>query len=206
MRCLRLTLLPLLLVACSDGPPTAPNQLTSSPEFNFTDGPDTPGSGVVFRITRDDNTDFWWMYVLDEESGLLAEATTDPNGICQGGVSNDRPIHIQVVNNFNVLVASSDWYATAWDARNWSGNIFSLADYCAWTGAQVSLASGPVDFRRHWTGAAEDWMVQGQLDRTDGLGMSHLRMKLGRFWDVHPPYGFLGFKNQDVHLNPDPRY
>jgi hypothetical protein len=200
-----LTLVAALAAACSDQAPTAPDEGTVSLEANFLNGPDVPGNGVVLRITLDDNTDFWWMYVLDEKTHLLAEAATDPNGVCEGGVLADRVIRIQVVNDFNVLVASSDWYAVAWDGSNWSGNIFNLVDYCAWTGAEGSLASGQVDFRRHWTGSAEDWMVQGQLDRTDGLGQSHLRMKLGRFWDVHPPYGFLGFKNQDVHLNPDPR-
>jgi len=136
----------------------------------------------------------------------LAEAATRPGGVCQGGDTADRPVDVQVSTAFwNVLVQSSDWYAVAYDATNWTGNIYNVADYCAWTGAQPTLATGPVDFRRHLTGLAEDWMVQGQLDRTDGLGRAHLRMKLGRLYDPKPPWDFIGFKNQDVHLSPDPR-
>jgi len=194
----------LVAVACSDRQPTVPDQLTSPPEFNFMNGPDDPGSGVVWRITLDENTDFWWMYVLDERTHLLAEATTDPNGICQGGASADRPVDLQVAG-FNLLVQSSDWYATVYDATNWTGNIYNLADYCAWTGAQLQLATGLVDFLRHYSGSAQDWMVRGLLDRTDGLGRTQLVMKLGRLYDPKPPYGFIGFKNQDTHLNPDPR-
>jgi len=194
---LALVLSGAVAVACSERESTAPDRPNVDPAFNFMNGPETPGA--VFRVTRDDNTDVWYMFVHDTRTGLYAEASTDPGGVCAVPWISLRPVDLQIVNDFNVLGQSADWFAMAYDATGWDGR-----DLCGFTSGTTPLATGLVDFTLHLTGMAEDWMVQGQLDRTDGLGKSHLRMQLGRLYDP-ATWDFIGFKNHTVLLNPDPR-
>jgi hypothetical protein len=195
---LALVLSGAVAVACSEREPAAPDKPNVEPAFNFMNGPATPGG--VFRVTRDDNTNVWWMWVLDSRTGLIAEASTDPGGLCAVPWESVRPVDLQIAIDFNVLGQSADWFASVYDATSWDGSV----GYCDFIDGRTTLATGLVDFTWHITGMAEDWMVQGQLDRTDGLGQSHLRMQLGRLYDP-ATWDLIGFKNRTVLLNPDPR-
>lgn len=189
-----------LAVACSDQKaPTGPDELAAVPELNFMNGPDEPGNGVVRRIQMGEGSDVWAFWVRDWETDLTAWAATDPDGWCDKGLS-ERPVDLQQ-GGFNATAQSSDWWAEVYDATGWDGR----GDYCDLIAEKSALASGRVDFRFHVAGLAEDWMVQGQLDRTDGLGKAHLRMQLGYQYGPKPPYPIIGYKNLIVHLGPDPR-
>lgn len=192
---LALVLSGAVVVACSEREATAPNKPNVDPAFNFMNGPET--SGAVFRFT---STTGWSLTMLDRRTGLLAEASQGPGGICAAPWTSVRTMDGQWANDFNLLEKSADWYAVVYDATSWDGSV----GYCAFIDGRTPLATGLADLTRHLTGMAEDWLVQGQLDRTDGLGQSHLRMQLGRLYDP-ATWDFIGFKNMNVLLNPDPR-
>jgi hypothetical protein len=74
MRKLALTLVPLLLAACSDQPSsTALDEAVPAPSFDFSNGPAEPGNSY---IVRGEYGDFFWM-VIDPNTELAAWFTDD---------------------------------------------------------------------------------------------------------------------------------
>jgi hypothetical protein len=198
MRCLRLALLPLLLVACTEQAPVAP--IEDGPAFNFSNGPDNPGG--VFRSTLDD---WWWVAFGDVDTHLFAIYSNDPEGFCGPGTSEKQPVHFQVAaDEWNVVIHSEDWYAWVYDETGVNPWAYPGGP-CAWIAdTDPLLASGRVQFKSVWAGNKGDWNANGTLDRADGLGTVQARLRISEEWS-RKTGEWLGYTDWVVVLGPDPR-
>lgn len=194
MRALRLTLLPFLLLACSDPMPVEP--LDDGPAFNFANGPDSPGQSGVFRDAFTGKYGFW---LYDSDRELWAEVYSNTGGRCGGGSAVGVDYQVAADEWAFLVQGQEDFYARVWDARGYLGEPF-----CDWIAGRQTLAEGGVRFQEVAAGNKDDWMGTGRITRTDGLGDTNLRAVFSWVW---PKYGsIVGVRVHTVHLGPDPRY
>jgi hypothetical protein len=195
MRALRLTLLPLLLLACSEQMPVEP--VDDGPAFNFANGPGSPGQSGVYR---DAYAGGWGFWLLDRDRQLYAEVYSNPGGHCVAGSAVAHEYQFAADGWEFVAMGQEDFYARVWDARDYMGE-----PYCAWIAGRQTLAEGRVRFQEVAAGNKDDFMGTGQIARTDGLGDTNLRTVFS--WDWPKSGGVIvGIKVHTVHLGPDPRY
>jgi len=113
MRYLRIALLPLLLVACTDRGPVAPDVV---PSFDFANAPAV--SGVVVRGSGEE----LGLLALDEKTGLMAFIGVDIVTTCAGGDAALGLIHWQRheaptnPERIHSVYAGTDVPVTVWPA------------------------------------------------------------------------------------------
>lgn len=189
-------ILALFVAVSCDQQPTDPVEqpVATAPGFNFMNGPES--AGAVYRMQFDGYIN-WWAY--DARTQLLGVVSNDPAFFCEGG-PGEVPLDLQFAGDWNLNVQSEEWYAWVWDARG------QTEMPCVWTPTLDPIAEGMVHFKYEAVGNKEDIKANGQIDRKDGMGKTHLNWELSFVYDKKTGEGPLGIGGLKVRLGPDPRY